>query len=428
MNRSDGQGTRAGETREQDPATDQIALSAADAAAVDALVESGWNSQGIDQQARERERRLVAIFELLGSGDAKGSRDSALIDAVLVRVAKARARAGALDAAAAPALHPEDARTTDALVAAGFEVERIAEPFRARAQHQHRLLSLLDGNATATRSSEDLMSRTLATVQRAAERDAAAFSIEAEAGRIRSRRFQFADLVSVAALLLIGTAVLWPILSGTMQYNRRLACQANMQAASLGFGQYARDFRDFLPMASASPAGNPWWEVGRSPEFSNSANQYTLARASYAKVADLACTGNPNACRAEPRPGAVDWERLGQVSYSYRIMFGRASRTLTPTGESVLLADRSPMVIVGPATLTIYPFRNSANHGGKGQNVLTGDGSVAFMQTPVTRAGDNLWLPRFIEVALSRLGRPSDSEQIKGTETPAADEDAFVGP
>src|SRR5690606_22250838 len=75
-----------------------------------------------------------------------------------------------------------------------------------------------------------------------------------EASRARGGRIQFADLVSVAALLLIGSAVLFSIMDGVRASGQKASCQSAMQAAGIGFGQYAASSRDSLPMASASSA------------------------------------------------------------------------------------------------------------------------------------------------------------------------------
>lgn len=405
------------------------ALLPRDAAAVDALVESGWKADLLGPRAPEGAGRIAALLEGLDRGPVRA--DSALIDAVLVRVGSLRRSEQAVRSVAAgvPSLHPDDAAATDALFAAGYEVAQVPERLRPRARRQAELLATLEqGQVGAT---GDLIARTLAIVDGHVGRQSDRMKLDAEASPLRTRRLQFADVLSVAAMLLIGTAVLWPMLSGAIEYNRKLACQSNMQAAGLGFGQYIKDYREVLPMASASPAGNPWWEVGRSPERSNSANQYTLVRSGYSKMGDLACAGHADACRDDPKPGAMDWESFPQVSYSYRMMFGRSRTTLTPTPDSLLLSDRAPIQIVqadGRRQLTIAPFGNSFNHSGKGQNLLFGDGSVVWLSSPVLSSGDNVWLPRTLESILSQKAQPVSAERIQGNEAPASDEDAFVGP
>lgn len=404
-------------------------VTAADGAAVDALAAAGWDAESVSPEHRDRARAAMRLLSLLEGAPIEAA-DPALADAVLVRVARLRAIEGERGAAWRDGLHPEDARAIDALVGAGFEPERVEEALRERARRHRRLLAALDV-PTGGAGRSDLVERTLALVEAAG-----AGAAHDAPSPLRFRRFQFNDLLSVAAILLIGAAVVWPMLTGAIESGRRLACQSNMQAAGLGFGQYAGDYRDSLPMATASRKGNPWWEVGRSPERSNSANLYTLTRAGYTKVRDLACAGNPGACRADPAPGAMDWECLGQVSFSYRIMFGRPSSSIHAAADGVLLTDRSPMYVEG-RTVTIFPFRNSDNHlvvnsagqaVGSGQNVLLRDGSVSWMASPVRANGDNLWLPRAVEQVLTRMGYPSEASRIEGTETPETDEDAFVGP
>eukprot|EP01025_Chloroclados_australasicus_P052924 TRINITY_DN61896_c0_g1_i1.p4 TRINITY_DN61896_c0_g1~~TRINITY_DN61896_c0_g1_i1.p4 ORF type:complete len:101 (+),score=21.64 TRINITY_DN61896_c0_g1_i1:58-360(+) len=81
-----------------------------------------------------------------------------------------------------------------------------------------------------------------------------------------------------------------------------------------------------LPQASASLAGNPWWEVGENPAHSNSANLFTLARDRFVELAQLASPTNPQAPTSVTGEDATDWGSLDEVSYSYLNMFGRGGR------------------------------------------------------------------------------------------------------
>src|SRR5206468_8597012 len=133
---------------------------------------------------------------------------------------------------------------------------------------------------------------------------------------------RLADLVSVAAVLLMGVAVLWPILSTVKTYQEKGACAANLGAVASALGMYTGDSKDAFPLATASYGGS-WIDVGTTPERSNSSNLFTLVKSGYAKLHDLACPGNQCAATGPIAPEAKDWRSLPEVSYSYYIMFGK---------------------------------------------------------------------------------------------------------
>jgi hypothetical protein len=194
-------------------------------------------------------------------------------------------------------------------------------------------------------------------------------------------------------------------------------------------GGYANDFRDELPVATASLGGSArWWDVRRDAPVSNAANLYTLPRAGYARLSDLACAGNPAACRnGRCEPGAMDWSCLDEVSYSYQIMFGDHRPRWNAAGRHVVLTDRSPVVRRAVRGEAINPDENSSNHGGAGQNLLFSDGSAQWTSSPVLPDGDNIWLPkpRVVEVTFVRT---PETVRIEGRELPRDENDAFVGP
>ncbi len=411
-------------------------LSPADAAALDAFIDAGWDAAAVAAQHRGRAQRLSDLLGAIGAVHDAGidpAAAEALEDVVLLRVARLRA-SSLVPAAASPVaasvaeLSPDDAAALDRLVDAGFDANAADAHLAQRADRQLGLLSLLDIDPGPEAEKKRRIRATLMAVQRSIEEHDDRMRLEASGGR--GRRIQFADLVSVAALLLIGSAVLFSIMEGVRASGQRASCQSAMQAAGIGFGQYAASSRDALPMASASSAGTPWWDVGGRPERSNSANLFTLVRTGYSNLADLACVGNPEACVDESQAGEMDWRRFSDVSYSYRMMFGRPSPTLIQSPSAVVISDRTTMVMLRPGVLHVRVFDNSPNHGGRGQSVLLGDGSVRWMTSPVFPNGDNLWLPRSVESAVARLTGPAVAEPkpLEGTETPGGLEDHFVAP
>jgi hypothetical protein len=247
-------------------------------------------------------------------------------------------------------------------------------------------------------------------------------------------RFRLSDLLSLAAMLLLATAVLWPIGNSVRAQGDRFACKAGLGSVASALGLYGGDFRDALPTAQASFAG-PWWNVGQRGE-SNAANLYTLARTGYTKLDPLACPGNAFAVRGGCEPGATDWKSLQEVSFSYRIIGGPVRVTLSSNPSMIVAVDQSPIVRRAFAGQDIFPEENSANHEGRGQNVLTADGRVTWLCAPVTPAGDNIWLPRVVESAIVQAQqamaqsarRAGRAAPIVGRELPQTADDQFVGP
>ncbi|MBC7834447.1 MAG: hypothetical protein H7Y88_05015 [Phycisphaerales bacterium] len=402
-------------------------LAQADAAALDALIESNWNLAQVGVLHRERAAQILAV---LGSLDAPGvSVDAALEDMTMLRVTGVVGAFGHGGSTDAPELSRSDAKALDALVHTGY----VPGPGGSeRASRYASLLALLDTPMTMPSASVgmgDLVTRTLGRVQSHVEKQADRFSIASEAERSSRRGFRMADLLSVAAMLAFGTIAIWPMLTAAKERSRRMACENTMATAGIAFGTYSGDNRDSMPLASSCEAGSQWWNVGQSPEQSNSANLFTLIRTGHAKVEDLACNGNPSACRCITNATGFDWKKLSDVSYSYQNMYTPAARRprWSDDNRSVAMIDRSPVILKAIRRELINPMDNSPNHGGLGQNALLTDGSTNWMRNPVLENGDNVWLPRQLEQVLNRIRSKPTAQPLRGTEAPDLG-DAFLVP
>jgi hypothetical protein len=403
-----------------------VRLSEADQRAVDALIDAGFDAGKVDPVHRSRAARALDLLASLDHPASAADDDGLLIAATLAVVDRAR-RSESME------LSPRDEDALDALVAAGMDTRRVPSALRARAARQAELLGGLDlPIGDADRSA--LIARTTLYVRAQAEVRSASMRIGpppegSSAERAGGLRIRWADLVAVAALLTLSTAVIAPMLGAVRGHQQRAACSANMAAAGVGFGAYAADFRDALPLASSSPAGHPWWNVGEVDK-SNSANLYTMLRTRHVRAESLACAGNPHACRDAPGDRDRDWRSLDQVSYSYQNMFAApaARPKWTQPSRVVVLADRSPVIPLAVQGRVINPLANSLNHAGRGQTVLFNDGSADWMRTPVMPGGDNIWLPREVEELVARLSEPTRAPALRGTEAPLGADDVFLGP
>ena len=393
-------------------------LSAPDAAAVDALFDAAMDPATVTGAHRTLAERAAALLRLLRVGDVPI--DDALVDVTLARIARAAT-------ANPPVLSREDAAALDAWVLAGYDAKKTPHSLRARVtRHQHLADRVCD--VLLAPAAGDLIERTLARVQEEDTSHALRMRLQPYAER-RGLGVRLADVVSVAAVLLIGAAIVWPLLTSLRYQNRRAVCFNTMNTAGIGFSTYAGDYRDQLPVANTELSG-PWWNTGVEGQ-SNSANLYGLVRAHYVKLADLACPGNPGAAIGEADPDAVDWRSRGQVSFSYQIMYGPALSSWASGQPRVVLADRSPVVDVWVRGQPFFPLTNSRNHDDRGQHVLLTDGSAQWLRSPETAQGDNIWLPSYIEREFDRLtGRDRNRPRhpLTGTETPETGRDVFLGP
>lgn len=394
-------------------------LTEPDSDALDALIDAGFDPELVSQPLRDRAQRVAALFGLLDT--PVESSDAALGDLAYLRVL--RAGSAQQPAFREAVLCEQDQAVVDALVEAGLApTDALTGPNERRRRHTS-LAAIIAKTPLSADAPADLTARTLAHIQSVIDDQ----SLRMDLSRRRGPHIRLSDLVSVAAALLLAASVLWPAMSVVRNQSRQAACRSNLQASAFGLSSYAGMNDDALPMITAGLSGLPWWNVG-TPRQSNSANIFHLARGSYVNLAGLACPGNPQAPTAIADPNDTDWRELGEVSYSYRIMFGSVRPNWGSSSRIVILADRSPVVLRAVKGQPINPWENSPNHGGRGQTVLFSDGSTQWLKTTTLESGDNIYLPRPIEQAIDAVRRQHRLPPILGTETPASLDDAFVGP
>ena len=390
-----------------------------DSTHLDRLIDAGWDASRITGPAEERDRTqaIARLLSLLDAGmdPAVRAGREVRIESTVARVAAAATRSadsvGIVGAPPEPVLSGADAADVDALVGSNW----------TNGSRAASLLALLDADAPRAGSSrEALIERTLATVAAEVERERSRFRIAPSDDRVAMpRRMRLADLGALAAMFLIGMGIIWPVVTGMRAETQRLSDASNMQAAGLGMGLFAADHADRMPFFADRDPDGVWWRVGDPPR-SHSANLYTLVRAGYASIEELASPGNPNAPTRAWSPDAQDWRAWEEVSYSYQLFGDEVPRLTTAKGSpKLVLTDRSPVIDQARRGQKIDPMRGSPNTQGWGQHLLFSDGSVAFSRSPVLADGDNIWLPRQMDDRVARL---------RGTERPADATDAFVGP
>lgn len=394
----------------RDPDFD-AALSPADEAAFEALIDAGYEVSRVPEQHRVRAEKLAAILGVLDVPLGFEGRDET--DEIMAKV--------------------RDHSRPRGVSLSGVDVEfmELNPPEReiiaadASATRHASLRALVVSRSPAIAFDQDLCDRTFDLVMLAEESQRRLRMPVATGG---GSRWTWRELVTIAATLLLGASVILPLLAATEHQARRTACASNLRDVAGAMGQYASQYRDSMPIATASLGGGGdqrWWNVGTSA--SNSANLYTLVRGGFASLKALACPGNPVACTEMRDPHAIDWKCLDEVSFSYQIQKGSQNSRLSEPSRTAILADRSPVVRRAVSGGVIYPFENSCNHMRQGQDVLFADGSVVWHSTPVLSNGDNIWLPRAVENQI-RAAMMSADPTLNGVETPDSAADAFLGP
>lgn len=238
--------------------------------------------------------------------------------------------------------------------------------------------------------------------------------------RSRSPFLHMRELIAVAAciLLLVGVAV--PGVSELRSRSQRALCANNLSSIFQGAGAYQQAFGDSLPFAGrvAEASWLPGGEGG-APYASNSRHPYLLVKLNYGpKPKDFICPGSSDA-EAMPTDqvaGRDDFGTARNISYDSLNLAG-ASPNLRPPVAIAYISDANPLFVGARFNDAVDPTcTNSAAHGGRGQSVLTLNGTVQFVRSPIYDGKrDNLWT----------IG---DVRRYRGTESTTRNDDAFLVP
>ena len=333
----------------------------------------------------------------------------------------------------APILSDADMRVLDFLAEHGFDASKVhllPEADRPRAMALVRQMQVLDAYP-ADETDDTLVNATLARIDRY---EAAA----AEARRIEPRvgAFRLSDFVSIAALVILGVGVTLPIAARVREGRMTTGCQQSLRNLYEGLGAYAGSNSGALPAtASMADIGSLFRPTAGSPR---AAANY-LPEAGPRPVLPPAAMQDPGARTTRiviQMPGAVvrittvaqDWSAAnhgahlamlaargychpdslncpacaagGAPCFAYRVPARGERFSFDLPDTAVLAADANPLVASMRRGMR-PPGRtsNSTNHGGTGQNMLFGDGSIDWRTSPVLTsppagAIDNIWLPR----------------------------------
>lgn len=403
---------------------DPQSISPADRQALDALVAHGFNADGLPKHLRPRGQRVMELLGLLEHLPAPSTGDL-LVARTLQRIEQAR------HAPPTPAIRPselseQDRQAVDLMVEHGFELEALPAgvpgEVRRRAQAVAGLLSVLDRAGTA-QPSANLVERTLARIDDARQRERFTQHIRSmasgpSAGPGVPLGVRWPELIAVAAMLLIGVSLLWPVLNHSRATARLIADQSNLMALGMGFASYANDFNGVMP-ATRLQFGQEWWNVNKFDEqghaLSNSAHLFQLYKQGYVKLGTLNCPENPDAPSYLPED-MDDWPTARALSYSYQNQYSLRKPKLDGSVIFAIVADKNPFFAPGEYRMYLKRDTSSLNHARLGgQNVLMSNGTVYYLMRPRINAQDNIF----------HVG-DDGLDNYTGVEGPATPHDTFL--
>ncbi len=298
------------------------------------------------------------------------------------------------------------------------ELARDAE-LRAKSDRLGRILQPLDHSSLAP-APASLAENVLDYVARATD-PLLRVPFTGDSGRpLRFPFLRAREFIAAAACILLLVTVAVPGVSEVRHRSQRAACASHLGMIFRGASAYQHAYGDSLPFAG-SVANASWLPggSGEAPFASNSRHPYLLVKLGYGPAPkDFICPGDAD---AEAMPGGEiadrdDFTAARNINYDSLNLAG-ATPNLRPPVAIAYLSDANPLFVGARFNDAVDPnSTNSPAHRGRGQTVLTLNGSAQFVRSPIYDATrDNLWT----------IG---NVRHYRGTESPTRRDDAFLVP
>lgn len=241
----------------------------------------------------------------------------------------------------------------------------------------------------------------------------------------------WSEVAAAAAAVVLFVSVLFPSVGFMRQQYAQRQCGAQLGSIYEAFRNYVSDHDGLLPAVSIAP-DSPWWKVGYQGQenYSNTRGPWLLVKYKYVPPDRFLCSGRRELYDKVNYEGfeVQNWNDFPSriyIHYSVPIA-GPTARDRDLNRKGVLMADRNPMSESLPSDLS-EPCRlrlveqlmraNSANHRGRGQNVLLYDGSVEFRnQRHASISDDDIYT----------LQGMSCGMEVTGCEQPSSSTDIFL--
>jgi len=213
------------------------------------------------------------------------------------------------------------------------------------------------------------------------------------------RLYGFRDVIAVAAMIVLAIGLGVPGLLHMRERARRTQCAANLAQIGQGMQAYASVFHDSLPFVGWLRDRNSWIPTNEPgvTVLPNRRHVYVLVRNGFTPARVFVCPSS----RGVPMPQDEvrrhdNFLESRNVSYAYQNMAGKRPVLGRADARMPVLGDDNP-IFDDVRTLLGFGWwnraqRNSPDHGGAGQNLLSLDGTVRWTNTPFAGVGgDNIW-------------------------------------
>jgi hypothetical protein len=241
------------------------------------------------------------------------------------------------------------------------------------------------------------------------------------------------QMAAAAAVIIFLAGILIPSLGLARQRYWQQRCQMQLGNIFQGVTRYASDYDGKLSAVIARP-DTPWCRVGYQgqEDYSNTRSLWRLVKGGYVKnPADFQCPGRIRGRVLQIDIMAVrnsnDFPDRRYVTYSPRIICTKGANGFS-LAQQPLMSDLNPIfenlpqestfeinLRINDKLLTI----NSPNHGGRGQNLLFGNGKVQFIKV---RRIDNT------DDDFFTLQEMQPGSKVTGCEVPSCDTDVILAP
>jgi len=206
-----------------------------------------------------------------------------------------------------------------------------------------------------------------------------------------SKGFTLIELLVVIAIIGILAGILLPVLSRARESARKTQCMSNVKQIGMGLIMYANENSETFPSSTAS---NP-----SMASLNMLYDTYISDNKVFNCPSDTSVTAATNAGMSVYTSGGSQAFTQTQSSYGYD-----RSHTQADDADVALLADRPPAGTPDSTT-------SSANHNGRGQNIVYVDGHVEFVNSPLAgwyssdgTTRDNIYLNTAGSAAVSTGG------------------------
>jgi hypothetical protein len=244
------------------------------------------------------------------------------------------------------------------------------------------------------------------------------------------------EVLAAAASIALVAGILFPSFGFARAKYRQVACQNNMRVLGAGFASFIKDndrTNDGLSEVRVK-AGSPWWRIGDQGQQARSSTRYPfmLVKGGYVDGRVFVCKGNQEAETFKNQAGTLtqlhDFPSHKNISYSFSLLCDKNVDPLL-CAKKIIASDLNPVFQKIRCEKTISKGMDefiklqlneqlkqsmSANHRGKGQNLLYGDGSVVYARSRIVN-GDDIYTVRDVDV-------------YTGRETPTHKDDVFLVP